>query len=133
MKSSHFPLANYTPIAKSILSLFFFKHSIKKKKICVLLFCFVLVWFGLFVFSNMKNWVLFFLLFRAAHAYGGSQATGQIGAAAASLYHCSRQRWILNPLSEAKDPNLRPHGCESVAFPLSHNRNSEDWILDLIY
>ena len=46
----------------------------------------------------------------------GSQVTGQTGAAAAGLhhsnarskprrdlYHSSQQRWILNPLSEAKD------------------------------
>ena len=61
---------------------------------------------------------LFFLLFRAAPAgYGGSQARGQIGATATAqatatvmpdlslvcnLYRSSWQRWILNPLSEAK-------------------------------
>ena len=36
-------------------------------------------------------------------AYGGSQARGQSGAVAAGLYHSSRQRWILNPLSKARD------------------------------
>ena len=61
----------------------------------------------------------FCFLFRAAPAAnGGSQARGQIGAAAASLhrshsnvgselrlhlYHSSRPCWILNPLSEARD------------------------------
>ena len=61
----------------------------------------------------------FCLFFRATPmAYGSSQARGQIGAAAASLHHShikegpslicnlhnsSQQRWILNPLSEARD------------------------------
>ena len=59
----------------------------------------------------------FFLLLRAIPAAHGSfQARGLIGAAAAGLchshsnarsepyLHCSlRQRWILNPLSEARD------------------------------
>ena len=43
-----------------------------------------------------------FCLFRAAlTVYGGSQATGQI--VAAGLHHSSRQRWILHPLSKARD------------------------------
>ena len=42
--------------------------------------------------------------FRAAlEAYGGSQARGKIGAVATGLYHSSRQCWIFNPLSEARD------------------------------
>ena len=57
----------------------------------------------------------FFLLFRATLiAYGSSQVRGQIGATATGtamqdpsgicdLYHSSRQRWVLNPLSEARD------------------------------
>ena len=46
----------------------------------------------------------FFSLFRAVPlAYEGSQARGQIGAVAAGLHHSSPQRWILKPLSEAKD------------------------------
>ena len=61
----------------------------------------------------------FFFLFRAAPtAYGGSQARGQIRATAAGLchshrnvgshcicdlHHSSWQRWILNPLNEARD------------------------------
>ena len=36
-------------------------------------------------------------------AYGGTQAKGLIGAAAAGLHHSSRQRQILNPLSKARD------------------------------
>ena len=69
-------------------------------------------WFFFFFLS------LFFLLFRAAPTgYGGSQARGQIGATATAqatatvtpdlslvcnLYCSSWQRWILNPLSEAR-------------------------------
>ena len=37
-------------------------------------------------------------------AYGGSQARGLIRAVAAGLYQSSRQCWILNPLSKARDP-----------------------------
>ena len=45
--------------------------------------------------------IIILLFFRAAPvAYGSSQASG---AAAASLHHSSQQRWILNPLSEARD------------------------------
>ena len=60
--------------------------------------------------------VLSFCVFRAIPiAYGGSQARGLIGAVAAratatpdlrrvcDLHHSARQRWILNPLSEARD------------------------------
>ena len=43
-------------------------------------------------------------LFRAVPtAYGGSQAMGLIRAVAIGLHHSSRQRQILNPLSEARD------------------------------
>ena len=46
-----------------------------------------------------------FCLFRAAPGvYGGSQARGPIRAVAAGLDHSSQQRWILNPLSVARDP-----------------------------
>ena len=60
-----------------------------------------------------------FFLFRAAPtAYRGSRARDQIGAVATGLphshsntepepylllHHCSRQHWILNPLSEARN------------------------------
>ena len=48
--------------------------------------------------------VCVFYLFRAAPVtYGGSQARGLIGATAAGLHHSSRQRRVLNPLSEARD------------------------------
>ena len=57
------------------------------------LFCIILL--------SLKS---FFCLFRAAHvAYGGSQARGLIRAVAADLHHSSWQRWILNPLIEARD------------------------------
>ena len=63
---------------------------------------------------------VFFCFFRAAPpAHGGSQARGLIGATASSLIHShtatpdpsnifnlphsSRQHWILNPLSQARD------------------------------
>ena len=57
------------------------------------------------------NFTFFFcFLFRAvSKAHGGSQARGPIGAVAAGLcsvcdlYNSSWQRWILNPLSEARD------------------------------
>ena len=73
------------------------------------------------VFSFFFSFLFFFFsfLFRAAlSAYGGSQASGLIGATAASLHHShsnatsshvfdlhhsSQQHWILNPLSEARD------------------------------
>ena len=55
----------------------------------------------------MSKYILFFCLFRATPvAYGGSQARGQIRAVAASLRHNSQQRWILNPVSEARDRTL---------------------------
>ena len=41
----------------------------------------------------------FFLIF----LFGGSQAKGPTGAVASGLHHSSQQRWILNPLSEARD------------------------------
>ena len=51
--------------------------------------------------------ILFFFLFclfkATPMAYGGSQARGPIGAAAAGLHHSSQQRQILNPLSKARD------------------------------
>ena len=47
---------------------------------------------------------LFIYLFKAATmAYGDFQTRGRIGAVAADLYHSSRQSWIPNPLSEARD------------------------------
>ena len=68
---------------------------------------------------------LFVLLFRATPAaYGSSQARGQIGAADASLCHSLQQRWILYPLSEARDRICMLMGTSRLCNPLSHNRNS---------
>ena len=72
--------------------------------------------------------------------YGGSQARGQIGAAAAGLYnsHSSTRsgldlqtalqfvaHQILNPLSEARDQTNILMGTRWVLNLLSHNRNSK--------
>ena len=70
------------------------------------------------IIYHLKHF-FFFGLFRAVHvAYAGSQARGWIAAIAlvyttaitmpdlsciCDLHHSSWQRWILNPLSEAKD------------------------------
>ena len=71
--------------------------------------------------NSHRFWSLYFFFFflRATpEAYGGSQARGQIGAVATSLatatavpdpscicdlHQSSQKRWILNPLSEARD------------------------------
>ena len=45
----------------------------------------------------------FFFFRTTPAAYGGAQARGQVGAAAAGLHHSSWQRQILNPLREARD------------------------------
>ena len=72
-------------------------------------------------------------------AYGGSQARGRIGAIAADLptataiatgdpsriydlHPSSQQRWILNPLSEARDQTLVLMDTSQVCQPLSHDR-----------
>ena len=38
------------------------------------------------------------------------------------LHHSSH--WILNPLTEARDRTLQPHGSRSNLFPIRHNGNS---------
>ena len=70
--------------------------------------------------THLMLFFFFFSLFRAAPmAFGSFQARGRIRTAAASLYHkatatrdpslvCNlhhslRQRWVLNPLSKARD------------------------------
>ena len=53
-------------------------------------------------FQQVFCFVLFFCSVSPT-AYGGSQARDRIGAPAAGLRHSSRHRWILNPLSEARD------------------------------
>ena len=49
-------------------------------------------------------------------AYGSSQAWGQIRAAAAGLHHGSRQRQILNPLSEARDRTCNLMDTSRIRF-----------------
>ena len=58
-----------------------------------------------FLIQSVNYYYFFvFCIFRATPmAYGGFQARGLIGATAAGLRHSSRQRWIFNPLSEARD------------------------------
>ena len=63
-----------------------------------------------------------FFLFMAATC-GSSQARGQIGAAAAGLYHSLWPHWILNPLR----PGIKPTSSQiphQALSPLSHNGNS---------
>ena len=86
----------HTPIQKSHVS--WVRHSTSQKRkqsflhrtyrtLCSIYFCLWFVWF-----------------FRATPAaYGSFQARGPIRATATSLHHSSRQRWILNPLSKARD------------------------------
>ena len=52
-------------------------------------------------------------------AYGGSQARGQIGVAAADLHHSSQQCQILNLLSEARDRTHILMDTSSVHNPLT--------------
>ena len=91
---------------------------------------------------GMEKWIGFFCLFRAAPAaYGVSQARGRIGAVATclrhshsntrsqprlQLHHSSRQRQILNPLSEARDrtgdlmvPSQIHFYCATMGIPKS--------------
>ena len=78
------------------------------------------------------SFLFVFLVKAALTAYGGSQARGRIGAAAAGLHHShsnsgserhlplhhsSWQHWVLNPLSEAR-------GTSWVLNLLTHNKNS---------
>ena len=49
-------------------------------------------------------------------AHGGSESRGEIVAAAASLYHSSRQCRILNPLSKARDPTCILMDTSQIPF-----------------
>ena len=49
-------------------------------------------------------------------AYRDSQARGLIGATVASLHHSSEQRWILNPLSEARDQSRNLMVPSQISF-----------------
>ena len=71
--------------------------------------------------------IYLFLLFRAVPAaYGSSQASGQIGAAAAGLHHSHSSMAMLDPelTDRGQGSNLRTHGHSSGLSPLSHDRNS---------
>ena len=84
--------------------------------------------------------VCLFGVFRVAPTvYGGSQARGQIGTAAAGLHHrhsnagselCLRPtpqprgRLDPQPTERGQGSNLHPHGFYLGSLPLSHNRNS---------
>ena len=58
-----------------------------------------------------------FCLFRVTSvAYGGSQARGPIGAIAAGLHHSSQQRWILNPLGEARNGTCILMDASQICF-----------------
>ena len=99
------------------------------------------------IFSYFFSFFLFlcffaFLIcyFRASPvAYGGSQATGQIGVTAAGLRHshsnvlskpCLRPAPQPTAMLDSRPPergqgsNPHPHGCQSDLFWLHHNRNS---------
>ena len=87
-------------------------------------------------------WYIAFFFFRATPvAFGSSQARCQNGAAAASLHHSHRQqcwiwaasvtyitahqqRWILNPLSKARDQTPILMDTNWLRSLLNHNRNS---------
>jgi len=44
-----------------------------------------------------------------------------------NLHHSSRQRWILNPLSEARDQTHILMDTIQVLNPLSHNGNAHNF------
>ena len=83
------------------------------------------------------NFIHIYIFFRATLAtYRSSQSRGQIRAAAADLHHshsnvgskpCLRptpqERWILNPLSEARDQTHVLMDTNWVCNPLNHSGN----------
>ena len=71
------------------------RHVSQAQTACLFFACF-LVWTSPFLFVCL-------FLRAPGVAYGSSQARNQIGAAAASLHHSSRQCQILNPLMETRD------------------------------
>ena len=74
-------------------------------------------WSLVFFFFFLSLSFFFFWLYRATPvAYGGSQARGHIGAAAASLHPSSWQCRILNPLSEARDGTWIPMDASQIHF-----------------
>jgi len=103
--------------------------------------------FNPWVFKSSFELSLF--SFRAApEAYGSSWAKGQIRAAAAGLHHShsnarseprlwphhgSRQHWILNPLSDARDRTCILMNASRILNPLGQNGNSKSslYVLDI--
>ena len=77
-------------------------------------------------FANHLQFFFFFVFFRAALvAYGGSQASGQIGAGAAGLHHSSWQCQILNPLGKVRDRTFVLTDASHNSFPLNRDGNSK--------
>ena len=72
---------------------------------------------GVFWFLFFVRLFFFLFLFKAMpEAYGGPQASGQMGATAVGLYHSSRQYQILNPLSEARDQTCNLMVTSQIRF-----------------
>ena len=84
----------------------------------------------------------------APAAYGGSQARGQIGAAAAGLYHshsntgsepCLRPTPQLmamldiQPAEQGQGSNLRPHGCQSGLLPAEPRQELCEFSLNICF
>jgi len=116
----------------AISNFYFYIHA--SSKTCLSGGCtLILFYFTLFQFNSI-------LLFRVAPtAYRSSQSRGRIRAAAAGLCHshsnvpsepCLQpmlqlaERWILNPLSKARNQTHTLMGTSWVLYPLNYNRNS---------
>ena len=71
-----------------------------------------------FIVKSIGTDIYIFCLFFSLTpvAYGGSQARGRIRAVSAGLHHSSQQRWILNPLSEARDWTCIPRYASQIHF-----------------
>ena len=77
------------------------------------------------VLSLSLSFFFFFLLFRASPMpYGSSQAGGQIGAAAVSLYP-SHSHVDPQPTERGQVLNLHPHGSLSDSLLMHHSGNSQ--------
>ena len=98
---------------------------------------------NLSIFS-LHSFLYFYLLRATPTAYGSSQARGLIGAVAAGLHHSHsnvRSKPHLRPTPQlmarpdfestewGQGSNLRPHGCWSDWFALSHDGDSYLFIL----
>ena len=97
-------------------------HVYTHTHVYIYMYRYMYIWKYIYILTDIHVYIctLFFCLFRAEPmAYENSQARGRIRAAAASLYttatatwdpshlcnlyHRSRQHWILNPLSKARN------------------------------